>query len=241
MLDLWGETTTDVGAPPQGAIFYPGAGRDPLSDEWIAARGYLLAVVGGAGRAAARDFIAALVPAYYASRGGAGGLRQAVEVAEADTAAAGPLAYVVAALADGNLFLARMGGGRAYRVRGATVESLARATAPVGPQPAYSLAVPLLPGDRVALCSAAVAAAVGDGRGLAYVAEQRSPREAASRLVALAHEHGAGGDVSVVVAFVRPAARFNPAQMRVLLALGVAALAALGWLVWELWRLGQAA
>ena len=241
MVDIWGETTTDAGTAPQEAIFYPGAGRDPLSAARIAAQGHLLAIAGGAERAAARDFIATLVPAYYAGRGGAAGLRQAVDAAEADTSAAGALDYVTAAIADGNLFLARVGGGRAYRVRGETVDPLTRATAPVGAQPAYSLAVPLLPGDRVVLCSAAAAAVVGDGRALGYMAEQRSPREAVGRLVALAHEHGAGGDVSVVVAFVRPAPRFNRAQTGTLLALGVAALAALGWLAWELWRYWQLA
>jgi len=59
--------------------------------------------------------------------------------------------------------------------------------------------------------------------------------------VALAHERGAGGDVSVIVAFLRPAPRFSRAQMGVLLALGSAALAALFWLAWELWRWGSAA
>ena len=227
--------------PPQEALFYPGAGRDPLSEAWIAARGHLLVVAGGAGREAARDFIAALVPAYYAGRGGAGGLRQAIDAAEADTAGAGPLDYVAVALAGGHLFLARMGGGRAYRVRGTSVDPLTRATAAVGAQPAYSLAVPLQPGDRVVLCSEAAATAVGDGRALSYMAEQRTPREAVARLVALAHERGAGGDLAVIVAFLRPAPRFSRAQMGVLLALGIAALAALAWLVWELWRWGLAA
>lgn len=239
MVDIWGETTTDAGMPPQEALFYPGAGRDPLSEAWIAARGHLLVVAGGAGREAARDFIAALVPAYYAGHGGAGGLRQAIDAAEADVAA--PLDYVAVALADGNLFLARMGGGRAYRVRGASVDPLTRATAAVGAQPAYSLAVPLQPGDRVVLCSEAAATAVGDGRALSYMAEQRTPREAVTRLVALAHERGAGGDLSVIVAFLRPAPRFSRAQMGVLLALGIAALVALAWLAWELWRWGSAA
>jgi len=166
-------------------------------------------------------------------------LRQAIDAAEADVA--GPLDYVAVALADGNLFLARMGGGRAYRVRGANVDPLTRATAAVGAQPAYSLAVPLQPGDRVVLCSEATATAVGDGRVLSHIAEQRTPREAVARLVALAHERGAGGDVSVIVAFLRPAPRFSRAQMGVLLALGSAALAALFWLAWELWRWGSAA
>ena len=77
VIDIWGETTADDGATSAEAIFFPGAGRDPLSDELMAVRGHLLAVAGGAaGRAAARAFIAALVPAYYAGGGGAGGLRR---------------------------------------------------------------------------------------------------------------------------------------------------------------------
>ena len=51
MVDVWGETTAGDGALPQEAIFFPGAGLDPLSDELLAARGNLLAVAGGpAGR-----------------------------------------------------------------------------------------------------------------------------------------------------------------------------------------------
>ncbi len=241
VIDIWGETEAADGATPAEAIFFPGAGRDPLSEDLMAARGYLLAVAGGAaGRAAARSFIAALVPAYYAGGGGADGLRRAVADAEAAVADPAALDFVAAAIADSHLYLARAGGGRAYRVRAAGVDPLARATAPAGMAgPAFSLAVPLHDGDRVVLCSAAPAAALGDGRPLAYVAEQRAPREAVARLIALAHERGAAGDVSVVVAFVRDAPLLGRGQALTLLALGVAALAAVGWLVWELFRFWQ--
>ena len=242
VIDIWGETTADDGATSAEAIFFPGAGRDPLSDELMAVRGHLLAVAGGAaGRAAARAFIAALVPAYYAGGGGADGLRRAVADAEAAVADPAALDFVAAAIADSRLYLARAGGGRAYRVRGASVDPLARATAPAGAAgPAFSLVVPLHDGDRVVLCSEAPAAALGDGRPLAYVAEQRAPREAVTRLVALARERGAAGDVSVVVAFVRGAPALGRGRAAVLLALGAAAVAALGWLAWELIRFWQA-
>ena len=239
MIDIWGETTTGDGAVPEDVIFFPGAGRDPLSEETIAAYGHLLVVAGGpAGRAAARHFIAALVPTYYAGHAGQGAaaLRRATEAAAAEVAQPDALDYVAAALAGDDLYLARAGGGRAYRVRGAIVDPLARATAPSGAQPAFSLAVPLRPGDRVVICSAAAAAALGDGRALSYVAEQRSPREATARVIALARERGAMGDVSVLAAFVRAAPRLSRGQLAALLALGVVALCAVGWLAWEVWR-----
>ncbi len=241
VIDIWGETAADDGATAAEVIFFPGAGRDPLSEELIAARGHLLAVAGGAGgRAAARAFIAALVPAYYAAGGGAEGLRRAVADAEAAVADPATLDFVAAAIAGDSLYLARAGGGRAYRVREAGVDPLARATAPTAVTgPAFSLAVPLRAGDRVVLCSAAPAAAIGDGRPLAYVAEQRAPREAAARLIALARERGATGDVSIVVAFVRGAPALGRGRLAVLLALGVAALTAVGWLAWELFRFWQ--
>ena len=97
----------------------------------------------------------------------------------------------------------------------------------------FSLGVPVRAGDRVVLCSAAAAEAVGDGQLLAYVAEQRTPREAAARLIALARERGVTDDVSVVVAFVRAAPWLSRAQAAALLALGAAAAGAVGWLVWE--------
>lgn len=240
MVDIWGETTAGDGALPQEAIFFPGAGLDPLSDELLAARGNLLAVAGGAaGRAVAREFIAALVPAYYAGGGGADGLRRAVANAEAAVPDPAALAFVVVSLAGDTVYLARAGVGRAYRVRDETVDALAHATAPTA-GPAFSLGVPLRAGDRIVLCSPAAAEAVGDGQLLAYVAEQRAPREAAARLLALARERGATGDVSVVVAFVRAAPRFNQGQAAALLALGVAAAGAVGWLVWEALRYWQA-
>lgn len=236
---VWGETTASDGAASGEAIFYPGAGRDPLGEEQIARHGHLLVVAGGqAGRAAARAFIAELIPAYYAGGEGAEALRQAVDEARAGTTG---LDYVAVAISGEHLFLARAGGGRAYRVRGATVDPLTRATAPAGEHPAFSLAVPLRPGDRVALCSEAPAAAIGDGRSLAFLGEQRSPREAAARLVALARERGVAGDVSVVIAFISPAPRLERGQTATLLALGAAAVAAVGWLLWELVRYWQAA
>ena len=243
MVDIWGETTSGNGAAPREAIFFPGAGLDPLSDELLAARGSLLAVAGGAaGRAAAREFIAALVPAYYAGSGGADGLRRAVADAEAAVPDPAALDFVVVSIAGDNLYLARAGGGRAYRVRGETVDPLARATAPAAAMgPAFSLAVPLQAGDRVVLCSAAAAEAIGDGQTLGYVAEQRAPREAVARLIALARERGATGDVSVAVAFVRAAPWLGRGQLAVLLALGAAAAGAVGWLVWELLRHWQGA
>lgn len=237
MIDIWGETTADDGAVPEEVIFFPGAGRDPLSDETIAARGHLLVVAGGAaGRAAARHFIAALVPAYYTGQGGGATLRRATETAAAEVAQPDALDYVAAAIAGDDLYLARAGGGRAYRVRGASVDPLARATAPAGAQPAFSLAVPLRPGDRLVVCSAAAAGALGDGRALSHVGEQRSPREAAARVIALARERGATGDMSVVAAFVSAAPRLRRGQLVALLVLGAVALCALAWLAWELWR-----
>ena len=243
MVDIWGETTGGDGVPAQEAIFFPGAGLDPLSDELLAARGSLLAVAGGTGgRAAAREFIAALVPAYYTGGGGADGLRRAVANAEAVVPDPAALEFVAVTLADNTLYLARAGGGRAYRVRGETVDPLARATAPAAMTgPAFSLGVPVRAGDRIVLCSAAAAAAVGDGQLLAYVAEQRAPREAAARLVALARERGATDDVSVVVAFVRAAPWFDRRQAAALLVLGAAAVGAVGWLVWEVLRYWQGA
>lgn len=236
MVDTWGQTEAGDGIASQEALF-PAPGRDPLGDDVIAARGHLLAVAGGAaGRAAARAFIAALVPAYYASEGGAAGLRRAVAEAEAAVAESAGLDYLAAVLANDNLYLARAGGARAYRVRGASVDPLTRATAPAGSRAAFSLAVPLRAGDRVVLCSAAPAEAIGDGRLLGHMAAQRSSREAAARLVALARERGATGDVSVVVAFVGAAPRLTRGQAMTLLALGVAAVAAVGWLVWEMVR-----
>jgi hypothetical protein len=243
VVDIWGETTAGDSAQPQEAIFFPGAGLDPLSDELLAARGNLLAVAGGAaGRAAAREFVAALVPAYYAGGGGADGLRRAVANAEATVPDPAALAFVAVILAGDTLYLARAGGGRAYRVRGETIDALARATAPAAVTgPAFSLGVPLRPGDRVVLCSPAAAEVVGDGQLLAFVAEQRAPREAAARLIALARERGATEDVSVVVAFVRAAPWFSHGQTAALLALGAAAVGAVGWLVWEALRYWQAA
>lgn len=243
MVDIWGETTASDGALPQEAIFFPGAGLDPLSDELLAARGNLLAVAGGvAGRAAAREFIAALVPAYYAGGGGADGLRRAVANAEAAVPDPAALAFVAVILAGDNLYLARAGGGRAYRVRGETVDPLTRTTAPAAATgPAFSLGVPVRAGDRIVLCSAAAAETVGDGQLLAYVAEQRAPREAAARLIALARERGVTDDVSVVVAFVRAAPWLGRGQAATLLALGAAAAGAVGWLVWEAWRYWQGA
>ena len=243
MVDIWGETTSGDGAPAQEAIFFPGAGLDPLSDELLAARGNLLAVAGGAaGRAAAREFIAALVLAYYAGGGGADGLRRAVAKAEAAGPDPAALEFVAVTLADDTLYLARAGGGRAYRVRGQTVDPLARATAPAAMTgPAFSLGVPVRAGDRIVLCSPAAAAAVGDGQLLAYVAEQRAPREAAVRLLALARERGATEDVSVVVAFVCAAPWFARRQAAALLVLGAAAVGSVGWLVWEALRYWQGA
>ena len=242
VIDIWGETVAENGATSEEVIFFPGAGRDPLSEELIAARGHLLAVAGGAdGRAAARAFIAALVPAYYAAGGGAEGLRRAVADGEAAVADPVGLEFVAAAIAGDSLYLARAGGGRAYRVRDAGVDPLARATAPTAVAgPTFSLGVPLRAGDRVVLCSAAPAAAIGDGRPLAYVAEQRAPREATTRLIALARERGAAGDVSVVVAFVRDAPALGRGRVAALLALAAAAVAAVGWLAWELFRFWQA-
>ncbi|MBP6787742.1 MAG: hypothetical protein KA170_09145, partial [Candidatus Promineofilum sp.] len=105
MVDIWGETTSGDGAPAQEAIFFPGAGLDPLSDELLAARGNLLAVAGGAaGRAAAREFIAALVLAYYAGGGGADGLRRAVAKAEAAVPDPAALEFVAVTLADDTLY-----------------------------------------------------------------------------------------------------------------------------------------
>ena len=177
------------------------------------------------------------MPAYYAGSGGADGLRRAVANAEAAVPDPAALAFVAAVLADDFLYLARAGGGRAYRVRGESIEPLARGTAPaVATGPAFSLGVPLRAGDRVVVCSAAAAEAVGDGQLLAYVAEQRTPREAAARLIALARERGATGDVSVVVAFVRAAPWLGRGQAAALLALGAAAVGAVGWLVWEALR-----
>ncbi len=241
MVDIWGETTAGDGALSQEAIFFPGAGLDPLSDELLVAHGSLLAVVGGpAGRAAAREFIAALVPAYYAGGGGADGLRRAVANAEAAVPDPAALAFVAVVLAGDTLYLARAGGGRAYRVRGETVDPLARATAPTATVgPAFSLGVPLRAGDRVVLCSPAAAEAVGDGQLLTYVAEQRAPREAAARLIALTRERGATDDVSVVVAFVRAAPLLSRGQAAALLVLGAAAVGAVGWLVWEVLRYWQ--
>ena len=105
MVDIWGETTAGDGALSQEAIFFPGAGLDPLSDELLVAHGSLLAVVGGpAGRAAAREFIAALVPAYYAGGGGADGLRRAVANAEAAVPDPAALAFVAVVLAGDTLY-----------------------------------------------------------------------------------------------------------------------------------------
>ena len=99
--------------------------------------------------------------------------------------------------------------------------------------------VPLRAGDRVVLCSPAAAEAVGDGQLLTYVAEQRAPREAAARLIALTRERGATDDVSVVVAFVRAAPLLSRGQAAALLVLGAAAVGAVGWLVWEVLRYWQ--
>jgi serine/threonine protein phosphatase PrpC len=84
-----------------------------------------------------------------------------------------------------------------------------------------------------------VAEAIGDGQLLAFVAEQRAPREAAARLIALARERGATDDASVVAAFVRAAPWLGRGQTAALLALGATAVGAVGWLVWEALRYWQ--
>lgn len=256
IIEIWGESAIGRDRMEnQDTIFFPGAGRDPLGEEEIAARGYLLAIAAGRGesgigRPAGRAAVAALVPAYYGGRDSAAdGLRRAVAEADAAVAARGDPAtagLIAAVIAGDTLHLAQAGGGRAYRLRDGVVELLTGGpsanggpaklpTRPDGPSPEFSLPIPLLPGDRVWLCSDGLAAALSDDDWRRLLAQGR-PQRVATRPIDLARERISPGDLSLIVAEARPGGALSRAQLIVLGLLGVLAAGAVGWFLWELLR-----
>lgn len=258
-VEIWGETVGGRGNPDnRESIFFPRPGEDALDGDVAARHGYLLALATGtaggasgpAARRAGQALLSALIPAYY-HRGGADTaerLRRAV--LEAADTARGRLAQpaadatLLAAVIDRDqLYLAQAGGGRAYRLRGETAERLTRDAAPGASgllrapdaRPDFSLAIPLRDGDRVLLCSDGLAGAL-DGETLGRVGGRDRPSEAVARLIALAQERGAPGDLSVVIAQIRAVTVMTHAHRAVLLALGALAAILSSWFFWELVR-----
>lgn len=242
MVEIWGETAAgQEGAGAREAIFFPGAGRDPLGEDEIAARGSLMAIAATldqADRRAARAAIATLVPAYYNGDGdAAASLRWAASGTNGalEGRATPNVALIAAVLIGQQLYLANTGGGRAYLAHGATVEPLTREPdrdRVVSPE--FSLPITLHPGDRLLLCSEALVGPLESGQWGVLLGDR--PREAAAQLIALARARGALGDLSLIVARAGGGMLFSPSQWVVLLVLGAMAAGLLGWFLWELWR-----
>lgn len=221
-VNVWGDSHQGRVRPEnEDVVLFAG----PLADH----KGYLLAVADGVsgqqgGKLASQTLINELRPAYQATKGPdvAENLRAAIQTANFRAAqqcqgSGGASTLVAAVIAEGYLYLANVGDSRAYLIRNGQAFQLSRDHAAAGgvitralvadfnAQPDIYPPYPLLPGDRLLLCSDGLHDLAPDPAVLAHLAGRGAVQPAVINLINWANQQGGPDNIAAVLAHFRPA------------------------------------